>query len=66
MTPLHVTPNVYESVWGFDPSDPRLAKLAITLVQPRRKRTVVLKDTRKVALAARLLAARQNRTQMAV
>ena len=28
--PLYVRPNVYESVWGFDPSDPRLAKLTET------------------------------------
>jgi hypothetical protein len=65
MVPLHVTPNVYESIWGFDPSDARLAELAITLAQPRRKRTVILTDDQRAALAARLAAARHNRTQIA-
>jgi hypothetical protein len=65
MVPLHVTPNVYESIWGFDPSDARLAELAITLAQPRRKRTVIFTDDQKAALAARLAAARHHRTQIA-
>jgi len=65
MVPLHVTPNVYESIWGFDPSDARLAELAITLAQPRRKRTVILTDDQRAALAARLAAAQHNRSQIA-
>jgi hypothetical protein len=66
MTPLHVTPYVYESIWGFDPKDTRLAELAISLVQPRRKRTVVLSDDQKQALVARLASARQNRSSIVV
>jgi hypothetical protein len=66
MTPLHVTPYVYESIWGFDPEDTRLAELAISLVQPRRKRTVVLSDDQKQALVARLASIRPNRTSIAI
>lgn len=54
MIPLHVTPNVYESIWGFDPTDTRLAELAINLVQPRRKRVRILTDEQKTLLTDRL------------
>jgi hypothetical protein len=65
MTPLHVTPHVYESIWGFDPTDDRQSRLAIELVSPKRRRTVTLTPDQRAALAVRLATARQNRAQLA-
>lgn len=65
MTPLHVTPHVYESIWGFDPTDERQSRLAIEVVSPKRRRTVTLTLDQRTALAVRLAAARQNRAPIA-
>lgn len=64
LKPVHVTENVYESVWGFQPDNDAHSQLAIELVAPRRKRTVVLSDERRAALAGVLAAARAKRAQM--
>lgn len=58
LKPVHVTEHTYESVWSFSPEDDAQSELAITLVAPRRKRTVILSDERKAALAGILAAAR--------
>jgi hypothetical protein len=60
---VHVTEHVYESVFSFQPDNPEHSRLAIELVAPRRKRTVVMTDARKAALVAVLAAARAKRIQ---
>jgi hypothetical protein len=49
---------VYESFWGFKPENEAHSRLAIDLVSPKRRRTVVLSDERRAALTATLAAAR--------
>jgi|HubBroStandDraft_1064217.scaffolds.fasta_scaffold62276_1 hypothetical protein len=58
LKPIHVTPNTYESIWGFKPSDEAHSGLAIELVSPKRRRTVVISDERRAALTVTLAAAR--------
>lgn len=62
--PVHVTENVSESIWAFQPDNAGHSALAIELVAPRRKRTVVMTDARKAVLAGVLTAARAKRAQM--
>jgi hypothetical protein len=57
--PVHVTEHVYESIWSFQPDNAEHSALAIELVSPRRKRTVVVTDARKAALAGVLAAAKR-------
>lgn len=63
LKPIHVTEHVYESVWAFQPESAEHSALAITLVAPRRKRTVILTAERKAALAGILAAARAKHAQ---
>ena len=65
LKPIAVSPNIYESVWGFDPQNDVECRLAIRLVTPKRRRTVVLDDAQRVALGARLAVARANRALQA-
>ena len=62
MVPLHVSPNVCESIWGFPAENEALSKLAIELVHPKRRKVMPpLSEERKAALIASLALARQNR-----
>ncbi len=56
MSPLHVTPHVSESIWGFDPADDAHCKLAIELVAPKRRRQY--SEETRIAMCARLKMAR--------
>ncbi len=67
MVPLHVSPNVCESIWGFPAENEELCKLAIELVRPKRRKVMPpLSEERKASLLAALALARQNRTQATV
>jgi hypothetical protein len=65
LKPVHVTEHVYESIWSFKPESAEHSALAIELVAPKRKRTVIMTDERKAALVATLAAARAARAQQA-
>src|SRR6185437_8550300 len=61
LKPISVSPNIYESIWAFDPENTTHCRLAIDLVASTRRRTVVLDDSQRAALAARLAVARASR-----
>jgi hypothetical protein len=55
-----------ESIWIFDPTDPKQAALAIRLVRPKRKRVVNLTDEQRQVLRDRLESARAKRLVLSV
>lgn len=61
LKPVHVGEGSYESVWSFDPANDAHSRLAIDLVRPKRRRTVVMTDERKAALIETLARARAQR-----
>jgi hypothetical protein len=63
LKPVHVTEHVYESVWSFKPENVEHSQLAIDLVTPKRRRTVVISDERRAALTATLATARAAKAQ---
>ena len=62
---VHVTEHIYESVWSFDPENDSHSRLAIELVRPKRRRTVVMTEERKAALVETLARARAARMPVA-
>jgi hypothetical protein len=63
LKPVHVTEHTYESIWSFQPDNTEHSRLAIELVAPKRRRTVILSPERKAALVGVLAAARARRAQ---
>src|SRR5947199_6532108 len=51
----------YETQWYFNPADPQLAGAALKAVGARKRRTRILSEDQKQALAVRLATARASR-----
>lgn len=55
-----------ESIWIFDPADPKQAAMVIKLVHPKRKRVVNLTDEQRQVLRDRLQSARAKQPVLSI